>query len=744
MNCHHTIKLLKAGITACFVLFLNVSCNDDIIMPADGTAFAPADEEAVARTSLTLETSTTNNQIDFSYDSSTGVYTITPTGNDPYIGTNRFRPLSKGFPEEQVIFTFDYQCTTGLNDMQFFFAPDLTEARSVRSITLAPTSGDEWGTFNLDISKQRTDFDWPKKWTYNYMRIDFGSSTGVTIKLKNIAIRERTAKEQSSYEENSSFNSDKEQFAQNVTNYLNATFSSQVSRVEVTSSEVVIRGTTSGTGRFALTEITPYEDITEMETFPHNTPIRTKQFSIRLPRYVERDGFNYDRLLSKWAIVSLDGGTQTLASHAHYADVVEPIRSPQEVTPRNKKGVLGCPNHAIDGVRDIDVMNYGMTANVICVEQWLMNEPLTLTDYGYTNGYPAIPYNYNGRQYYINGYKVMEYDALIKAYNQHNMIVIAYPEVRPNENGYPNSRDPYISSLMVHPERNGGTQLMPNVTSPEAINAFAAVINFLADRYSQPGMRIHHWCIYNEVNATETWCNMGRGQPEMYFTDTYMKSLRLWYNIVRQYDQNASVLACFEHNWATATNNDSCYPAASIINSIKKYSNAEGDFWWGLAHHPYPYNLSVSRFWEYDGQFVNFTQSTPQVTFYNLEVLQDWAYTPENMYQGTTKRKIFLTEQGVNTVDYSDEAMADQAAGACYVWKKVNALSAIDGITWHANVDNTGDGALRLGLHQYATNGNKRKPSWYVWKAAGTSDEDEVFGPYLSVLGFTSWNEVMH
>ena len=738
-------KYSRYTASTAIALFASIlfGCSDKTLEP-NATALAPQDEAATARTSLTFNTASGVNQMQITRNSSTGIYTIVTTGADPYISTNSFRPLSTPFPADQIILTFDYQCTDGIPNMQFFFAPALSEARSVRNVYLEASVGDEWKTFNFNIQPYKESFAWPEQWKNNYIRFDFGSRSDITIKIRNIAIRTMTEKEAQTYRETTSFAADKLALANHIDTYLNTSFSSSVEQVEVTNDEVIVRGITSGDGRFALAEVTPYENITEFETFPHTTAIRGTQFSIRLPRYIQRDGFNYDRLLSKWAIISLGDNRQSLASHARYADVVTPKRSPAEAVQKNKKGVLGCPIHAVDGVKDVEVMNYGLTANVLCIDQWLLHEPLVLTDYNQPYTRPAVPYTYNGQQYYINGYKIMEYDNLIKEYNRQGMIVIAYPEVRPPEKGYPNSRDPYISSLFVHPERNGGTQLMANTTSPEAINAYAAVVNFLADRYSQDGMRIHHWCIFNEVNASETWCNMGPSQPEMYFTDTYMKSLRLWYNIVRQYDQNASVLACFEHNWSVAQNNDAIYSAKSILENIKRYSAAEGDFWWGVAHHPYPYDLNVTRFWEYDGNFVNFTQDTPQITFYNLEVLNDWALMPQNMYHGTVKRKIYLTEQGVNNVDYSTTAMEEQAAGAAFAWKKVNALPAIDGIAWHANVDNTGDGNLRLGLHQYEENGYKRKPSWYVWKAAATADEDDVFAPYMTILGITSWDQIMH
>ena len=36
------------------------------------------------------------------------------------------------------------------------------------------------------------------------------------------------------------------------------------------------------------------------------------------------------------------------------------------------------------------------------------------------------------------------------------------------------------------------------------------------------------------------------------------------------------------------------------------------------------------------------------------------------------------------------------------------------------------------------------KPAWEVWKAAGTEKEDEVFAPYLKVIGLNDWSEIFH
>ena len=740
--------LARIAILATAVITLH-ACSDSLQQQPQDTSLAPAKAGAYENLSFSM-TSSDWHDCTLSTDDE-GATVITTTGSDPYFRTTKLG-RTKTFPESYSVISFEYKAEANIDYFKLYFCPP--EAESTASNMQVLKSSSTWKQVDIDISSYRSNLGWANstfglfssnRW---YIRFNVTGAIGNVIKIRNLRIREKTTEEDAYKAESDLFAADKQAFANRIDNYLNTSFSSSVQQVEVTKEEVVIRGITSGSGRFALAEITPYENITEMQTFPHLTAIRGSQFSIRLPRIIQRDGFDYDRLLSKWAIVSLNDNSQTLASHARYADVVAPIRSPQPMTPKSKKGLLGYPTHTTpDGVRDLTALTCAIACNGFHLDEWLMTKPLATTA-GTGNPYfPAEEYTYGGHKYYISGMKIHEFDDLISNYCAQGMQVVMYIAL-----WTVSTYDENIKPLLIHPECNGGYQLMPNTTSPEAVNAYAAIMTYLAERYSRSdAMRVHHWVAHNEVNAQEVWCNMGSNQPQMYFSDTYMKSMRLIYNITRQYDQNAATMACFEHNWAVAQNNDASYSASSILNDIKRYCAAEGDFWWGLGHHPYPYNLNVARFWDSsiaqaDVNHVNFTQSTPQVTFYNLEVLQDWAYMPENMYHGTKKRLIYLCEQGLNTPDYSETSLTNQAAGVCWLWKKVNALSAIDGITYYAWQDNTGDGALRLGLRKFSGDPyyNERKPSWFVWQAAATESEDEVFAPYLSVCGLSSWSQVLH
>ena len=137
---------------------------------------------------------------------------------------------------------------------------------------------------------------------------------------------------------------------------------------------------------------------------------------------------------------------------------------------------------------------------------------------------------------------------------------------------------------------------------------------------------------------------------------------------------------------------------------------------------------------------------TKYVTFSNLEVVDRWIRDPEHFYK-RGKRLLFLSENGTNSPSYSEEDLRDQAAGACWAWKKVEALEGIDAIQWHAWIDDRGEFGLRIGMRRYPndeTFPGGEKPVWYVWKAAGTDREDEVFAPYLEVMGLKDWNEIFH
>jgi len=506
---------------------------------------------------------------------------------------------------------------------------------------------------------------------------------------------------------------DKYQMAANIKDYLAKDYPSKVTNVQVTSDKVIIKGNCGGSGTYLLAEITPWQDVTELEKYPYTQDLSGGGFTVTVDRIVpNREGIRYDKVFSKWAVVKVDGDRQTLDSHARYADDVVPKKSPEAVPLRNKKGF---------GAGDIDL--YFSDCKEMNVGSITMN--VVLNDYIKGEG---SGYSYGGQNYSLGAFK--DYvDRVTRRAGEMDLVVSAIILCQTN-------------SIFKDPENKGGNYTMPNLTTAKAFNLYAAALEHMASTHCTPGNRISHWIMHNEVDFANEWTNMG-DQPMMRYLDRYIKSMRICYNIARQYDQNASVLGSYTHCWAKADGN---YAPKKMLEATVAYSEAEGDFRWGVAYHPYPQDLTKPSFWVNDTQ-ATYSLNSKYVTFKNLEVIDAWIRQKENFYKGKTKRVLFLSEQGTNSPSYSESDLALQAAGGAWAWKKVSKLDGIDAIQWHNWADNKAEGGLRIGLRTFAEGSVSNltpKPVWYVWKAAGTAEEDSVFDQYKTTLGISDWDSILN
>ena len=506
---------------------------------------------------------------------------------------------------------------------------------------------------------------------------------------------------------------DKYQMAANIKDYLAKDYPSKVTNVQVTSDKVIIKGNCGGSGTYLLAEITPWQDVTELEKYPYTQDLSGGGFTVTVDRIVpNREGIRYDKVFSKWAVVKVDGDRQTLDSHARYADDVVPKKSPEALPLRNKKGF---------GAGDIDL--YFSDCKEMNVGSITMN--VVLNDYIKGEG---SGYSYGGQNYSLGAFK--DYvDRVTRRAGEMDLVVSAIILCQTN-------------SIFKDPENKGGNYTMPNLTTAKAFNLYAAALEHMASTHCTQGNRISHWIMHNEVDFANEWTNMG-DQPMMRYLDRYIKSMRICYNIARQYDQNASVLGSYTHCWTVADGN---YAPKKMLEATVAYSEAEGDFRWGVAYHPYPQNLTKPSFWIDDTQ-ATYSLNSKYVTFKNLEVIDAWIRQKENFYKGKTKRVLFLSEQGTNSPSYSESDLALQAAGGAWAWKKVSKLDGIDAIQWHNWADNKAEGGLRIGLRTFAEGSVSNltpKPVWYVWKAAGTAEEDSVFDQYKTTLGISDWDSILN
>ncbi|MDR1154159.1 MAG: DUF5722 domain-containing protein [Bacteroidales bacterium] len=649
-------------------------------------------------------------------------YKATTTGQDPYVSTDK---LAKANPADSTVFCFEYKSSRELEFIQIFFAEPVAEQRSIKSGKV-PASG-SWKEWAVTLKTPLAENSWGN--AGQYLRLDFGNDAGYEIELRNIHFRGMTVAEKEEEEAKEEKAAADRQFGENIRKYLEAIYASFITEVDAGTDAVTVRGNYAGEGSFVLCEIPPYLDVTQLRDFTSGRPLSSPAFSETFERFVMRDGFNYDRTLSKWVIArkGTGGNSDMMVSHARYPDRIAATQTTVQAKPSGKKGLGGYFNHSL---QCLDLDDLGITSVTV-------NVPFTAWMRSRQSG-NDMEHSYGGKSYYFDRNQISALDAALTECYQRNIVVAAILLVQPAAA----CPDPEIGDLLQHPDFSGGFYTMPDMTSPASVNTYAAALDFLAGRYCRSDGRfgrIHHWIMHNEVDAGIEWTNMGRNKPMPVYADACMKSMRMCYNIVRQYDRYSEVFGSFTHSWKRADNAVAdTYASLDMLHAFNDYCKAEGDFQWALAYHCYPQDLNEPKTWN-DADATYSTSST-LITFKNLEVLDRWAKQPENLYNGTEKRTVWLSENGTNSRTYGETDLLEQAAGFAWGWIKLRQLDGIDAMQWHNWADNEAEFGLRIGLRKFGSQDLERKEVWYAYKAAGTADESNVFQKYLPVIGISDWN----
>ncbi|WP_449046761.1 DUF5722 domain-containing protein [Parapedobacter sp.] len=654
-------------------------------------------------------------------------YQITTTGADPYI---YLAPLKQANASDHIVFTFEYRSSTTLSHMQVFLGAPVSEDRSFKTGVVGASA--DWTTYSIDLGDKIEEFAWGG--IGHFLRVDLGNDPGVEFNIRNIKLRVRNTEEEQLAREREEFRKNDQEWDGRIAEYLRKDYPDQVTLVDVTADKIRVEGTLTTTAPMFLAEITPYDELTEMSVFENGIDISGGAFAVEVDRYVERDGFNYDRALSKWVIVNTQQGSPDIRSHAHFPDRIQPERTMLPQPLRGRKG-LGGYAYNRGFIEDLDDLS---------ISSITVNIPVTSLMYLDARA-NTFAHEYGGKTYYVSAAQVENLDKTLQTAASKDIVVSAIILVQKASE----AADPRVGQLLQHPQFSGGDAFftMPRMDQPESVNLYAAMLDFLADRYSRPGNRygrIHKWIMHNEVDVGTVWTNMGLGRPMHVFLDAYYKSMRMCYTIARNYDANAEVLGSFTHSWTEpAPGGD--YATLDLLGGLLDYSRVEGDFKWGLACHPYPQDLNEPKTW--NDKAATFSMGSPLVTFKNLEVLDAWIKKTDHKYKQSIKRTLWLSENGTNSRSYGTQDLMEQAAGFAYAWKKFKYLDGIDAIQWHNWIDNRGEFGLRIGLRRFPDDEQDpggRKPVWYAYQAAGTDKEDEVFEPYKAIIGIGSWDEVLN
>jgi YHS domain-containing protein len=701
------------GLLGVLFLIVNlISCQDDFLENVEPPVTPP--EETVTPPVYMLLNGKYKSGVNLTlHEDST--CTIETTDGDPWATTGVF---AEDVPEECNVLEFEYQTTLGMSNLELFFMDVKTGIDPAHSMSGQVPASEEWVSFSVRLKEYRKNFNWGKKG--DNLRMDFGTDPNNTIQMRNIRLRVMNDEEKKEEEEEKNEALNKEKYEQGIKDYLSKEYACHITDVTVGETSVTIQGDYTGEGTFFLGEIPPFVDMFKTEKIEFKIPLSENSFSIQLDRYVTVGDFKYDRLLSKWAVFKEGADVDELVSHARYAnvDAIHAKQSVEAVPLKSKKGLGGLINH---GLLTHDLDELGISSATI-------NIPIS--NFMHLSEQPGdILYTYGGKTYYFNEqYLISSFDVVLQQTSQRGISVAGILLIAPSGDA---------GELLKHPDYNGvAPYTMPNMTTVESTQCYAAALDFLAQRYSDPDMRIAHWIIHNEVDGGIHWTNMG-DKPIATFMDTYLRSMRMCYNIVHQYDQHSEVFISFSHGWNIAAGGG-WYKVRDMLDLMNQFSKAEGDFFWSLACHSYPAQLGNPCTWD-DAQ-ATFSMDTEYVTLKNLEVLDKWVGISQNQYKGNIRRSVWLSEAGTCSPSYEDKDLQDQAAGFAYGWKKINALDGINGIQWHSWFDHLGDG-VPLGLRKYSDEEYKgeAKPVWTTYQKAGTDEEDDYFEQYLERIGIKSW-----
>ena len=622
--------------------------------------------------------------------------------------------------------SFDYFCASGMEFMVVMVNDDRSRIEE-NMIRLPIAEG--WSTFSVDVTDKLKRLQGPDD--YLSLLIVPNAARPTTMRIRNARLRAYTEKEREQARLKTERERREKQLNADIEVYLKKNYPCEVSRVTVNDDRVEVSGDIKGMpGEVYLCEVPMFRELTEKDFLTVQRVKGPKRFKADFDRYAEVDGQRYDRLYSRWVLAQKSQNGMLICSHGHYADDVKAKYDLPHEVPASKKGIGGFgANRFASDLDSLDITS-------VTVNMWLGFMSLTPSD-------DAIPFDYNGRTYYADRKAIEGFDKTLQYTAARDVIVNAIVLIAPERS----FADKAAGRLFEHPDFDpAGIYTMPNMTTLESLNLYAAAIDFLAERYSRPDKkygRVHHWIAHNEVDAGWVWTNAGIKTP-LRFMDIYIKSMRLLYYTARKYSPHPEVFITLTHYWQSR-HNEYCYPSAQLLELLVDYTQAEGDFKWGVAHHPYPQSLFEPKSW-LDDQ-ATFDYDTPQITFKNLEVLDAWIKQPRALYQGKIKRTVFLSEQNPNSKDYSEEALREQAAGMAYAMKKLEACDGIDAYQMHGWFDQRAEGGLRIGVRRFMddeTDPGGRKPAWFVFQAFGTDREDEVFEFAKDIIGIDDWDQVIY
>ncbi|KLU03707.1 hypothetical protein RISK_004114 [Rhodopirellula islandica] len=645
------------------------------------------------------------------------------TGNDPFIA---FQIPPTPANERRWILAMEVFCPQGIRNMQLFYGQPWTEKRRVDLPHLNRAEG--WTTYTCDLSlgQQFLREDQPL-----WLRLDFGTEANKRFRIRNVVLRLENDFERRQNQEQQERVKRLERLDEQIASYYQTQFPLEITRVEHTADAILVAGKAVGQLSTAnlsliargLTEISAVPAKVNSKTFFR--PVRIDAdgtFIVRIP--ADQESKLRDTGV-RWQVVSISSQldpegnrSATPFSAVHHVDRYDAAEA-KELSPTPKlraaKGMTCLAELAPEHVEELGLAHGSVN---LVLSHLVSPTP--------RRGFQAT--QVRGRERYVNQAAMRHLDHRVQKGRDAGLVMAAILLI-------PNSRTKSTDDLpsLEHPNADpAGTYTMPNLVDEASAQLYADTLDFLAERYSEGNLRIDHWIVHNEIDAGWQWTNMGEVPMHVYL-DHYFRSMRMVDAATRRVNPHARTFISLTHHWNLEDPPHwRWYASKDIMQALVRHGEVEGNFPWGLAHHPYPESLWESDTWNDN---VEFTLDASMFTLKNWQVLDDWLHTERLRDPEGKVRAVLLSEQGFHASETDPQALEQQAAAVFYTFEQIRKCKSILAFDYHRPVDSRAEGGLHLGLRGLGSPEQPRgapKPAWDAYKSIGTSTESNLRTHYES------------
>ena len=339
----------------------------------------------------------------------------------------------------------------------------------------------------------------------------------------------------------------------------------------------------------------------------------------------------------------------------------------------------------------------------------------------------AVTFLYGGIKYYLDADALATLDYRVKSLSDAGIHVYM---------NFLLSYDASAPDILYYPKAEGyaGRLCAPNVSSPEGVRCFAAVMHFLAERYSMPegdygfcGSYILGYEINEEGESHQA--SLASFQSYLASCEAY---LRTAHASIRSAYNNARLYLSFSNRWnlPDGETEEYLFGACDLLTAL---ASSCADISFGVAVNPYPSSLSLGDYWHDEKATDELT--TEYLTMKNLSVLTDYLTTEALLYEGQP-RSVVVAEFGVSG-KLGEESEMLQAAAYAYAYDTVLGNERVEAFLWHRHVDHESETDLYYGLYsssELLLDPAEPKLLYDVFSVIDTDDAEAILESLLPLL----------